>query len=72
MFSFLNEVSESIVEKRNEITEILSGASVKFEFFMGHKLRAFVQDKRITEMMEWVREGREGTRVMVYIDYKMK
>lgn len=38
---------------------------------MGHKVRAEVQDKRINEIFDWVKDGRTSERMLVMLDFKM-
>lgn len=39
---------------------------------MAQKVRAETQDRRIKEIFEWVRNGPERERIVVFCDFKMK
>lgn len=51
---------------------IAAAAATKFEMFMGHKIRARLQDQRINEIFECVKNGETGERIFVFLDFKMK
>lgn len=72
IFKFIDEVRKSIFNLTSSIDKILTSSAVKFEKFMGHKIRAHTQEKRIRGMFQWVRDGSERGRVVVFIDFKMK
>lgn len=72
VFKFLEEVRSNIVNKTTQIENILTGSSFKFKQYIAHKVRADEQDKRIKEMFEWVRDGRERERVVLFCHFKVK
>lgn len=72
VFKFITEVRESILNVTTSIDKILTSSANKFEMYMGHKIRAHIQEKKIRSMFEWLRNGSERKRVVTYVDFKMK
>lgn len=72
VFKFIEEVRSNIVSLNNQLDKILTEASIKLEQYMSHKVRAHTQERRIKEMFQWVRNGQERQRVVVFCDFKMK
>lgn len=40
--------------------------------YMGHMIRAEVQEKRVKELFDWLKSGETIERVLMMIDFKMK
>lgn len=59
-----------IIDRSDKIDKIIDTTGNKLEMFMGHKVRAKVQDDRVKQSFEWVKEGMETERVAVYLDFK--
>lgn len=72
MFKFSQEVCESIIGRTEQVEKSLKGAIVKFDMYMGQKVRAKIQDDRIKEMFQLVKEREDENRVIFFIDYKIK
>lgn len=72
MFKFLEELKDAIPEITDQVSKILTSTANQFELFMAQKVRAKVQEKRIAELCDWVKEGGVGRRVILMIDSKLK
>lgn len=72
VFKFIEEVRSNIVSINGDIDKILTETSIKLQHYMSHKVRAHTQEKRIKELFQWVRDGPERQRVVVFCDLKVK
>lgn len=52
--------------------KILTESSSKFQHYMAHKVRAHTQDNIIKEFFQWVRDGPERKRIVMFCEFKMK
>lgn len=52
--------------------EALREARQRFRLYMGHMMRAKVQQDRISTLMEEMKAAVKGTRCVMYVDFKMK
>lgn len=68
----IKDISEKVVTNNPSVGIVLRDASFKFELYMGHCIRAKVQQDRIQQVMESMKEEGKGRRCFVYLDYKMK
>lgn len=72
VFKFLRELKGEIIDSSPSLEKILINAAMKFEVFMGHMVRKNVQEAAISDVFQWVRDGRPNSRICVHIDFKMK
>lgn len=54
------------MNRTEQIENILASSSFKSEQYMAHKVRADKQDKRIKDLFEWIRNGEERERVVLF------
>lgn len=68
----VKDIASKVVTDNPSVSTALNEASHKFKLYMGHCIRAKVQQDRITEVMESMKRDGEGKRCVMYIDFKMK
>ena len=72
VLSLFRHIQEEIGPCNDQVLEALKEGKKKVELFMGHKHRAYLQEKRISEIMCGLSQFEAGTAAVVFIDYKMK
>lgn len=64
-------MESAIKTPSDQVRTVITNPAKEFELYMGHKVRAKTQDRRIKKLFEWVHDEPPNERIIAFIDYKM-
>lgn len=71
-FQVLQEVNSFVPKRKAHVKAAITEAAHKVELYMGHKIRAAIQERRKQEIHDGMMKADPGEECIAYLDYKMK
>lgn len=68
----VKDIRNIIVSSNPSVSVALDEAEMPFRLYLGHIMRAKVQQDRIADVMETMKREGKGRQCVIYLDYKMK
>lgn len=68
----VKDIRDVVVTNNPSVGIALGEAELKFKLYMGHVMRAKVQQDRIADVMRAIKDSGRGTRCVIYLDFKLK
>lgn len=72
LFQFLKTIQSMIPESNTGAERALNNAAESVHLYMGHQIRRYAQDKKITEVRKTLRLAYPHKELIIVMDYEIK